>query len=89
MPVVPAVVTGNGDDYAASRPNLIDSRASTVGTPPAVSMAKPPPNRGPRKTFLPRMFEPASRPDAKEPCTDLIVVFVHLQSTGSQSGGQK
>jgi hypothetical protein len=55
MRVVPAVVTGNSDDYAAFRPNLIDSRAFTVGTLPAVSMAKLAPNRGPRKAFLRRI----------------------------------
>jgi hypothetical protein len=51
-PVVPAVVTWDSDDYAALLPNLIDSRASTVGTLRAVSMAKLAPTRGPRKAFL-------------------------------------
>ena len=52
MPVVPAVVTGDSDDYTALRPNLIDSRASSVGTLRAVSMAKLAPNSGPRKAFF-------------------------------------
>jgi hypothetical protein len=52
MPVVPAVVTRDSDDYAALRPNLIDWRASTVGTLRAVSMAKLAPIRSPRKVFF-------------------------------------
>jgi hypothetical protein len=34
VPILPAVVTRNSDDYATLRPNLIDSRASTVCTLP-------------------------------------------------------
>ena len=61
MPVVPAVVTGGSDNYAALRP--IDSRASMVGPLRAVSMAK---------LSQQALFREA---DATERRTDLIVVL--------------
>jgi hypothetical protein len=58
MPVVPAVVTRDSDDYAALRPNLIGSRASTVGTLRAVSMAKLTRFAALARLFYVGMFEP-------------------------------
>jgi hypothetical protein len=94
MPVVPAVVTRNSDDYAALRPNLIDSRASTVGTLRVVSVAKLAPIRSPRKVFLRRnvraLARSTPRPDATERCTDLIVVLsARSLRAGTESGAQR
>jgi CBS domain-containing protein len=70
------VVTADGGDYAASHPNLIDSRPSTVGTPRIVSMAKLVPTRSRCKTFLRRNVRAGFREaDATERRTDLIVVL--------------
>jgi hypothetical protein len=52
--VVPGVVTGDSDDYATIVPNLVDSRATSVGTLPTVSMAKLAPARGAGRAFLRR-----------------------------------